>query len=557
MRRNDHKLFALTFGFAGTLAAAMGAAGCSGDIRVDGDTGLSAGGAGTDETGDAGETSADEGSGDADTGEETDTGDDGPLFDLGEPEPPPPDGIPKTCGQAEALESTVGCLFYASDLDNHPVTTTDAWGVAVANVQDFETGDDAHVQVQVKIGDTWLDAHQGSVSPGELLLFEPDQFGHGPSALTPNSALRIVSDIPITAYQFNPIAAGRATSDASMLHPAVHWDHEYRILGTEHVGNDNNGELYAYLSVVASKDDTVVEIVPAVATHAGPGVPFGEPGMPFQVVLDEGDVLQVAALDEGDSLTGTVVSTDEDTPIGVFTAHRCAQVPIGKSACDHLEEQMLGVHQWGSAFVASRVPVRSGAVEIEPALWQIYAAEDDTTIEFDAHAEVTGLPQTPLVLDAGESTILTVGGTQANPGDFVIDASAPIEVMQYAVGGGMVQNLDQQAVIGDPASVQHAPADQFMERYVLLAPPKWVEDYVVVARPAGAEIRIDGDPISDDEFTPVGTGEFEVARIQVLDGAHTLDGDEPFSTIAVGWDAWDSYAYLGGSRTSFIYDPEG
>ncbi len=544
------------------LSVASGAlVACNGTIQVDGGaSGLSVGTGGSSGGATSSTTSATSGSsgGTGSTGSTGGSsggtsGDTGPIFDVGDTEPPP-DGIPKTCSEAQVLESTVGCLFYGADLDNHPVTTTDAWGLAVANVQEDPTVK-AHVRLQVKVAGSWMDADEGWVAAGELLLFTPLQIGHSPSGLVSGGAVRVWSDVPITAYQFNPIAAGRSTSDGSMLQPAAHWDHQYQVMGTPHIGNDNNGELYAYISVVASRDDTVVEVVPSVQTHGGPDVPMGEPGVPFQVTLDEGDVLQVAAANEGEALTGTTVETSEDTPVAVWTAHRCGRVG-GAGYCDHLEEQHLGLHQWGTDFVATRVPVRS-TQEVEPAIWQISAAEDGTTVTFDAAPEVTGLPGAPLVLQAGETVELTVAGTAENPGDFTVSATAPVQVMQYAVGGQVVGQLDFGNNMGDPASVQLAPLDQFMERYVLLAPPKWVEDYVVVGRSAGEPVQLDGAPLPDSAFSPIGDGTYEVARVLVEDGTHVLEAATPFSVLAVGWDAADSYAYLGGSRTKFIYDPQG
>ena len=39
----------------------------------------------------------------------------------------------------------------------------------------------------------------------------------------------------------------------------------------------------------------------------------------------------------------------------------------------------------------------------------------------------------------------------------------------------------------------------------------------------------------------------------VPDGVHVLDGGvEPFSVVIVGYDQWDSYAYLGGTGTGKI-----
>ena len=46
---------------------------------------------------------------------------------------------------------------------------------------------------------------------------------------------------------------------------------------------------------------------------------------------------------------------------------------------------------------------------------------------------------------------------------------------------------------------------------------------------------------------------YEVARVAVLDGVHVFDGgDAAFGVVIVGYDQWDSYAYLGGTGTGKI-----
>jgi hypothetical protein len=47
--------------------------------------------------------------------------------------------------------------------------------------------------------------------------------------------------------------------------------------------------------------------------------------------------------------------------------------------------------------------------------------------------------------------------------------------------------------------------------------------------------------------------------VPIVDGVHTLDGDGvAFGVVVVGWDEYDSYAYLGGVGTARINPtPEG
>ena len=138
-----------------------------------------------------------------------------------------------------------------------------------------------------------------------------------------------------------------------------------------------------------------------------------------------------------------------------------------------------------------------------------------------------------------------VAGPPADPGDFWISADRPIAVMSYLVG--------VQAGDGDPAMVQISPVAQYLPRYVVLVPPTWINDFLVITRPAGATVEVDGVVVDDMEFIPVGNGDYEVARLMTPDGVHTVDGTgDPVSVTVVGFDSYDSYAYLGGVGTSVI-----
>jgi hypothetical protein len=100
--------------------------------------------------------------------------------------------------------------------------------------------------------------------------------------------------------------------------------------------------------------------------------------------------------------------------------------------------------------------------------------------------------------------------------------------------------------------------EQFLPRYVVLVPGTWINDVGILTRQAGATITVDGVAVPDAAFNPVGNSGFEVARVPLGDGVHVLDGqDTPFSVIVVGYDQYDSYAYLGGTGTKIINpDPQ-
>ncbi len=258
-------------------------------------------------------------------------------------------------------------------------------------------------------------------------------------------------------------------------------------------------------------------------------------------------------LTEGASLTGTRVTSNAGHPVGVFSGHECANIPAEVYACDHLEEQVPGVRRWGTNFVAARVPVRDVAAP-EASLWQIYASEDDTEVSVSAAPGVTGLPQSPLLLNAGEAAEFMVAGTPADPGDFLIDATRPIAVANYMTSQDTILSP---ARTGDPAMVLLSPIEQYLSRYVVLVPGVWPVDVATITRRVGTSVTLGGVAVPDASFVPVGL-EYEVARVPIPDGVHLLESDEPFMVGITGTHQTGSYAYLGGSATTVINpEPQG
>jgi len=322
----------------------------------------------------------------------------------------------------------------------------------------------------------------------------------------------------------------------------------------------SNGQT-TYLNVVALEDGTEVEIIPSVDTMAGDSVPAGTAGVPFFVTMDEGDLLQVAAVDgHANQLTGTFVQSDEDHPIAVFAGASCALVPhiwspeAPVGACDHLQAQLTGPGQWGQNYVAARMPVRNLADPAEYNAWQIMAALDGTTVSFVADPAVTGLPDGDIVLDGGEVFEAMVTGPLGTPGDFIVTADQPISVVSYMIGANGTDTVEPSEKMGDPSMVQLSPQEQFLTRYVILVPTTWETDIVTIVRPAGTAVTLDDAVLADELFMPVGT-EFEVARIPIEDGVHTLYGDSGIGIQVVGMSNADSYAYLGGTGTEVFNDP--
>jgi hypothetical protein len=420
------------------------------------------------------------------------------------------------CEAAATARSSVGCSFFGLNMNNFKEDNPDA--IVVGNANGTETA---------------------TVSLYTSQNGQPEQVIQGPIAIAPNSlhtfilpngssdvikgsglrtggAFRVESDVPVIAYQHSPLQP-QATNDASCLLPES-------TLGTSYiVGSyvDALGGYPSYVNVIATEPNTEVTVTVPVSTDSGDGAPAIAAGQSQTFTMNRYDTLQIAA--SAKDVTGTVVSAT--APVSVIGAVQCAQVPAGATYCDHIEEQMLPVRNWGKTYVGARAPKRSGS---ERFYWRVLASQDGTTIQ-------TNPPQNgfPKALDA---TQFYEFWTQE---DLVFTGDKPFMAFQYISG----QNAFG-AGTGDPAMMTAVPVEQFLNRYVLLTPSGYSNDYVQVIRTNDAPVIIDGQPIPDASFRAVGP--FQVADHPVVAGVHVLEGASPFGIMGVGYTDVTSYGYPGG-----------
>lgn len=100
--------------------------------------------------------------------------------------------------------------------------------------------------------------------------------------------------------------------------------------------------------------------------------------------------------------------------------------------------------------------------------------------------------------------------------------------------------------------VQSVPVEQLRSNYVVALAAPWQFDWLVLTKPTGSDVAVDGLAVTQDKFIQIGPAGmpsgWEVARIPVTNGRHVLDGDQPFSAVLVGYGVFSSYAYPGGTN---------
>lgn len=449
------------------------------------------------------------------------------------------DGIPDDCATAELLDGSLGCEFYAVPLANlETATSVPQYQLLLANAHPVNT---ATVTVEELVGGVWTPVIGPVAIPPESQIIEgADDNSSGSSAINVGGAYRITSDVPIAAYQ---ASIAQYTSDASLLIPTNSWDTEYAVVGYDGI-SPQYGE---YVVVVAAEDGTEVTVTPSQPIVGGGGVPAIAAGDTETITLDQGDTAVLNSNGSNGnsdaSLTGTLVSAT--APVGVFTGTECSDVPGNANYCDHLEEMQTPTNTASNTVVASRMPPRSTTVE--NAIWQIYAIEA-AEITFDALPGVTGLPAAPLSLNAGESVELSVGGTVTEPGDFVIESDAPIIVSQFLAGTTTVGSVLPGSASGDPAHVVMPGASQLLEAYVVSTVSGNVINHLTITRQVGSgAIELNDVAIPDADFDAI-SAEWEVARVEVVEGSHVLTSEDAFAVVVSGYNEANSYAYLGGGQ---------
>lgn len=365
-----------------------------------------------------------------------------------------------------------------------------------------------------------------SVTPGQAtvvtvpLVIELD----GPNDSVFDKGLRVTAEAPITLH----VLSGRSfATDGSQILPA-------RLLGTEHrVASWGPGPgSGSSLAVVASANDTLVTVTPAVATDTRPA------GVPFQVSLQQGQVYRLRALANSD-LSGSVVSATR--PVAVFGNHSCAVIaipdPQEAGQCGGIVEQMLPVSHWGQDFL--NVPTRqrpSGDVV------RVYAQQSDTVVALDGQAAA--------VLDtAGFYEFSRSTPTR-------ITSSAPVSVVRYAKSCGV--DFPQAPCIGDPFMLGLAPLAQWQSRYSVVAPDReFIGNYLhtleIIAPLAHiADVRVDGQSVPAASFVDIGSSGYAFAQLTSNSGAHRVTAPGPVSVNAYGFlqSGSEGYAFPAAAAAS-------
>lgn len=516
------------------------------------------------------------------------------------------------CEQAAREHSNVGCEYWAVDLDNAVTSQGNAaaqqYAVVVSNAEpdlvatvtvEEDTAAVGKPQALRTIATARVGPHSLEVfklGPKEVDGSAPGTFDTGTDTALSRGAFRIRTDVPIVAYQFNPLENVNVFSnDASVLLPTAALGggggRSYVIggwpqtLATSEDPSTNFGiDLRAFLTIVGTAPDTKVHVKSTARIVGGGPIPDGvAKGGAFDVTLQPFEVLNLETGEFNGDFTGSLL--DASGPVAVFVGSEASDAPFyaslaSRSCCaDHLESQAVPLRAVGKRYVMGRMPNRTKALRAagspvapfdEPELYRIVASHDGTTT-----VTTTLPPPWDKFALQGEGADLTISAHQ----DFVLEATQPVlvaDVQTSQEAAGVARGLPG----GDPSLSFVPPVEQWRSDYVLLTPDKYSFDFLVVTAPVSAAVYIDGLRV-DGKVCEVAPGDgldeaerkakdppYLVYRCQLSfpaidpeaappanvlpgrqnDGVHRVQSDYPVGVMVYGFDAFVSYAYAGGTE---------
>ncbi len=447
------------------------------------------------------------------------------------------------CSANTLGQSYIGCDYYATQT-SQLVNPSFQFAVAISNT----SGDLATVTIDggtfttpvtlmVASGEVatrylpWVPILKTCNTQGAQECGAPEQYG----ALAVRGAYHVRSTRPVTVYQFSPLdyAMGNTFSfanDASLLLPTNVWTGNYVVASWQAWDTGFAGTMPGLMAVTAHQNGTMVTINTRAATTGGNGAPAFTANVPQTITLNQGDVLQL--MSQAGDLTGSSVTADK--AVQVIGGHHCTQVPIGSTACDHVEESMFPVEALSTEYLVTS-PYLPSLNSSRQRILRVVATEPGTTVTFDPPV------QAPANL-ASKGDFIELANRAEN---IYVTANHKIIVTEYMVG----QDAAPAAGTGDPAMTLAVPSDQYRTSYQFHAPTNYVSNFVNVTAPTGATVTLDGAAIPATSFTAIGASGFGVAKVPLSNtgnGTHAAESSMGFGITVYGYGTYTSYWYPGG-----------
>ena len=375
-------------------------------------------------------------------------------------------------------------------------------------------------------------------TPSNSLVYNGQTVGIGSK-----KGIHIVADHSVVVYSH---ILNSARSGSTLVLPTNVLGREYYVASYASV-NSATGNRRSEFAVVATEDNTAIEIVPRQADASN----VYAANVPFQVTLSKGDVFQYQSANDGD-LTGTYIksiatATSACKPIAVFsgstwTGMGCSNAGSG----DNLYQQLFPFVSWGQYYITA--PFKERSFDI----FRILVRDPATVVQ------VNGTNLNPATLINGRYYEFNTSG---NNTPRIITSNQPICVLQYMI----TQNCD--GVESDPEMIILNSIEQTLNDITVLSarnnltPPNTniTRHFlnIIVKTSALGSLKIDGASYTSAPVS-IPTTQFSYLQEEVtastnVNPAHRITCDSGFVAIAYGYGQVESYGYNAGANVRDLY----
>ncbi|MFT3844062.1 MAG: PKD domain-containing protein [Lacibacter sp.] len=362
-----------------------------------------------------------------------------------------------------------------------------------------------------------------------------------------DKGIHITSDVPVIAYAH--IYNG-SVSGASLLFPVNTLAREYYSINFTQTSNEANS--YSYCYVIATEDNTAVEIIPSVNTFNN------AKGDTIRVTLNRGEIYNIfgrqlgtalnGALYLGEDLTGTRVrsvatATSSCKKIAVFSGSgkiniQCAANVSGSA--DNYIQQAFPSNAWGKKYLTA--PTN----KMPNNFFRVCVSDPATVVKRN------GITLTGLI----NNFYYEYRSSTAD----LIESDKPVMVAQYITTRAQCSNTAfyyGTENLGDPEMIYLSPIEQTIERVTINSTGKalirehWLN---LIIRSAGTtSLRIDGVAPSATAVTHPQDPSYKYYHIPLSQGSHTITSDSGFNAIAYGYGSAETYGYNAGTNVKDLY----
>ena len=346
-----------------------------------------------------------------------------------------------------------------------------------------------------------------------ILLPDSAELGSA-SDLIESKGIHVTASANVSVYGINQVDF---TSDGFLSYATPTLGREYLVqtYGNVHTGiPELNGTQFA---LVACESNTVVTITPTASTARRAA------NVPYTLTLERGQTYQLRCTEDAPAdLSGTRIVASK--PLAVFGSHRVANIQSADTSfADYLVEQLLPSTRAGLEFITAPLATRRGDS------FRFFATADGT--------EITVGSSPPVVRNHGEfiEKVLAAGTR--------VTATQPILAQQYA------NSADYEGTVNaDPFMLTLAHTGQFLDEYrVVTAGSEFLTHYANIIIPTSGKgtLLLDG-AATGATFVEVTGSIFSYAQIELTSDTHTFSAATRFGLTIYGWNAYESYGWLGG-----------